>query len=116
VMRGVFQTVPREIIDSAKLDGAGALRTLLGVLLPMVVNGVIVVVILSFTMAWGEYLLAATLMNDRDSRTLAVGLGQSGVSPGAAALLVIALLPALIAFGIAQHWFLKGLQDGALRG
>ncbi|CAN5787318.1 carbohydrate ABC transporter permease [soil metagenome] len=116
VMRGVFLTVPRDIVDSAKLDGAGPLRTLLGVLLPMVTNGVIVVVILSFTMAWGEYLLAATLMNDRDSRTLAVGLGQAGVSPGAAALLVIALLPALSAFGFAQHWFLKGLQDGALRG
>ena len=116
VMRGVFLTVPRDIVDSAKLDGAGSLRTLLEVLLPMVTNGVIVVVILSFSMAWGEYLLAATLMNDRDSRTLAVGLGQAGVSPGAAALLVIALLPALSAFGIAQHWFLKGLQDGAMRG
>lgn len=116
VMRGVFQTVPKEIVDSATLDGAGPLRTLLGVLLPMVLNGVIVVVILSFTMAWGEYLLAATLMNDRDTRTLAVELGQSGVGPGSAALLIIALMPGLIAFAIAQHWFMRGLQEGALKG
>jgi ABC-type glycerol-3-phosphate transport system permease component len=116
VMRGVFQTVPREIVDSARLDGASSLRTLLGVLLPMVTNGVIVVVILSFIMAWGEYLLAATLMNDRDTRTLAVELSGGGVGPGSAALLIIAMLPGLIAFVIAQNWFLKGLQDGALRG
>jgi ABC-type glycerol-3-phosphate transport system permease component len=116
VMRGVFQTVPKEIVDSARLDGASSLRTLLGVLLPMVKNGVIVVVILAYMTAWGEYLLAALLMNDRDTRTLAVELSGGGVGPGSAALLIVAMLPGLLAFVIAQNWFLKGLQDGALRG
>jgi ABC-type glycerol-3-phosphate transport system permease component len=116
VMRGVFQTVPRDIVDSARMDGAGALRTLLGVLMPMVWNGVIVVLILSFSMAWGEYLLAATLMNDRNTRTLAVQMAQAGVGPGSAALLIIALLPTIVIFGIGQQWFLRGVQEGALRG
>jgi ABC-type glycerol-3-phosphate transport system permease component len=117
VMRGVFQAVPKEIVDAARIDGAGSLRTLVGILLPMVRNGIVVVLILSFNLAWGEYLLASTLVNRRDNWTLAVLLGQGvGVAPGSAALLVIAMVPALIAFGIAQHWFLRGLQDGALRG
>ena len=117
VMRGVFQSIPSDIIDAAKLDGASSLRTLLGILLPLVRNGIVVVIILSFNLAWGEYLLASTLVNSRDNWTLAVLLGQGvGVSPGSAALLVIAIVPALAIFAVAQHWFLKGLQDGALRG
>lgn len=116
VMRGVFQAVPKEIVDAARVDGAGSFRTL-GILLPMVRNGIVVVMILSFNLAWGEYLLASTLVNRRENWTLAVLLGQGmGVSPWSAAVLVIAILPALAAFGIAQHWFIRGLQDGALRG
>ncbi len=116
VMRSVFQAVPREIIDAARIDGASSMRALGGVLLPMVRNGIVVVMILAFNLAWGEYLLAATLVNRRDNWTLAVLLGQGvGVGPGSAALLVIAILPALVIFAIAQHWFMRGLQDGALR-
>jgi ABC-type glycerol-3-phosphate transport system permease component len=121
VMRGVFQTVPKDLTDSAKIDGANSLRTLLGIVLPLVRNGIVVVIIVNFVAAWGEYLLAATLMNDLDKRTLPVFLAtaQGGVGgllwPRMAALYIVAVIPALITFAIAQRWYMKGLQEGALK-
>ena len=121
IMRGVFQTVPKELVDSARIDGAGTLRTLLGIVLPLVRNGIVVVIIVNFVSAWGEFLLALTLMNDADQRTLPVFIGTSSGGVGAllwprmAALYIIAILPALITFAIAQRWYMKGLQEGALK-
>ena len=121
IMRGVFETVPKELVDSARIDGAGTARVLTGIMLPLVRNGIVVVIIVNFVAAWGEYLLALTLMNDADMRTLPVfivstsgGVGGS-LWPRVAALYIIAILPALITFAVAQRWFIKGLQEGALK-
>ena len=121
IMRGVFESVPKELVDSARLDGANSLRVLGGIMLPLVRNGIVVVIVVNFVAAWGEYLLALTLMNDAGKRTLPVfivstsgGIGAS-LWPRTAALYIIAILPALITFGIAQRWFMKGLQEGALK-
>lgn len=120
-MRGVFQTVPRDIMDSSKIDGASSLRALVGIMLPLVRNGIVVVIMLNVTYAMGEYVLATTLMNDYDTRTLPVFIaGQVGgmayASAGRiSALYILGLLPSLLFFGIAQHWYMKGLQEGALR-
>ncbi|HRA49121.1 MAG TPA: carbohydrate ABC transporter permease, partial [Thermomicrobiales bacterium] len=64
IMRGVFETISKEIVDAARVDGASSLRLLLGILVPIIKNGIVVVVIVSFVAAWGEFLLALTLMND----------------------------------------------------
>jgi ABC-type glycerol-3-phosphate transport system permease component len=121
IMRGIFETVPKELVDSARIDGANSLRILGGIMLPLVRNGIVVVIIVNFVAAWGEYLLALTLMNDADKRTLPVFIANSSGGVGAflwpriAALYIIAILPALITFAIAQRWFMKGLQEGALK-
>ncbi len=122
IMRGVFQTVPQDLVDSAKVDGASSLRTLVGIIFPLVKNGIVVVVIVLFVFAWGEYLLALTLMNDADRRTLAVFIANSSGGVGAldwprtAALYILAIIPALVVFAAAQRWYMKGLQEGALKG
>jgi ABC-type glycerol-3-phosphate transport system permease component len=122
IMRGIFQGVPKDLLDSATIDGASSLRALVGVILPLVRNGVVVVIIVNFVFAWGEYLLAATLMNDLQRKTLPVFLSGAAGGNGAlfwprmAALYVIAVLPALITFALAQRWYMKGLQEGALKG
>lgn len=121
IMRGVFQTVPKDLIDSAKIDGASSIRTLLGIVFPLVKNGVVVVIIVNFVAAWGEYLLALTLMNDASKRTLPVFLGSASAGVGGllwprmAALYILAILPALITFAVAQRWYMKGLQEGAIK-
>jgi ABC-type glycerol-3-phosphate transport system permease component len=121
VMRGVFQTVPRDLLDSARIDGAGPLRTLLGIVLPLVRNGIVVVIIINFVTAWGEYLLASRLMNEQAQWTLPVVLASASGGQGAwamprlAAVYIMAITPGLIFFAIAQRWYMKGLQEGALK-
>jgi ABC-type glycerol-3-phosphate transport system permease component len=121
IMRGIFETVPRELFDSARIDGAGPLRTLLGIMLPLARNGIVVVIIVNFVAAWGEFLLASRLMNEQSHWTLPVVLASSSNGMGAwvwprlAAVYIMAILPGLIAFAIAQRWYMKGLQEGALK-
>jgi len=52
IMRGVFQSVPTEIVDSSRVDGASSFRTLTGIMLPIIRNGVVVVIIVNFVAAW----------------------------------------------------------------
>ncbi|MBA3337647.1 MAG: carbohydrate ABC transporter permease [Chloroflexia bacterium] len=121
IMRGLFQTIPKDLPDAARIDGAGPVRMLFGIMLPLVSNGIVVVIIVNFVSAWGEYLLAATLMYDETTRTLPVVLANASGGMGAwvwprlAAVYVMAITPGLVAFGIAQRWYMKGLQEGALK-
>ena len=121
VMRGVFQTVPVDLPDAAMMDGAGSLRRLVDIMLPIVRNGIVVVIIINFVTAWGEYLLASRLMNEQGQWTLPVVLASASGGMGAwawprlAAVYIMAIVPGLVFFAIAQRWYMKGLQEGALK-
>ena len=122
ILRGVLETVPRDMADAARIDGCGAWAMLRHVMLPMARNGIVVVIVVNFVAAWGEYLLASTLTNDQDMRTLPVVLasatGGAGqwAWPRIAAVYLMTVMPALLAFALSQRWFMKGLQEGALKG
>lgn len=121
IMRSVFQLVPVELFDAAKIDGAGPWKSLWMVGLPLVRNGLVVIIIVNFVTAWGEYLLCSTLTNDQSARTMPVvlanaagGLGQ-WAWPRIAAVYVIVTAPGLIAFMFAQKLFFKGLMEGGIK-
>ena len=122
IMRSVFQLVPHEVFEAAKVDGAGPWRSLWEIGLPMVRNGLVVVFIVNFVTAWGEFLLCTTLTNDQVARTMPVvlagaqgGLGQWSW-PALAAVYVIVLTPGVVAFTFAQKLFFKGLTEGVAKG
>jgi ABC-type glycerol-3-phosphate transport system permease component len=122
IMRSVFQLVPHEMFEAAKVDGAGPWKALWMVGLPMVRNGLVVIFIVNFVTAWGEFLLCTTLTNDQEARTLAVmlanaqgGLGQWSW-PALAAVYVLVVTPGLVAFTLAQRLFFKGLAEGMVKG
>lgn len=122
IMRSVFQLVPHELMEAAKIDGAGPWKTLWLVGIPMVRNGLVVVFIVNFVTAWGEFLLCSTLTNDQTARTMPVvlagaqgGLGQWGW-PRLAAVYVIVVTPGILAFTFAQKLFFKGLAEGVTKG
>jgi ABC-type glycerol-3-phosphate transport system permease component len=120
IMRSIFLQIPRELIDATKIDGCGPWRTL-GVIIPLAVNGIVVIIIINFVAVWGEYLLAATLTNDQVMRTMPVVLASAASGrgqwawPRIAAVYVIVVLPGLIAFIFAQRFFFKGIIEGALK-
>ena len=121
IMRSIFQLVPHELIDAARIDGAGPWRTLWVVGLPLAKNGLVVIIIVNFVTSWGEYLLCSTLTNDLVVRTMPVVLAsaQGGMGqwawPRIAAVYIIVVLPGIIAFTFAQRLFFKGLMEGALK-
>ncbi|MBV8564584.1 MAG: carbohydrate ABC transporter permease [Methylobacteriaceae bacterium] len=122
IMRSMFQLVPHEMIEAARIDGAGHWRTLWMVGLPMVRNGLVVIFIVNFVTAWGEYLLCLTLVDDEAKRTMPVVLAaaQGGQGywawPNLAAVYVIVVTPGILAFTFAQKLFFKGLAEGVVKG
>jgi ABC-type glycerol-3-phosphate transport system permease component len=88
----------------------------------MVRNGLVVVFIVNFVTAWGEFLLCTTLTNDQVVRTMPVvlagaqgGLGQWSW-PALAAVYVLVVTPGLVAFTLSQKLFFKGLMEGVGTG
>ena len=121
IMRSIFEQIPKELFDASRIDGCGPWRSLWVVGIPLITNGLVVVIIVNFVTAWGEYLLAATLTNDQTVRTLPVvlasvhgGMGQ-WAWPRIAAVYIIAITPGLVAFAMAQRLFFSGLMEGALK-
>ncbi len=121
IMRGIFEQISTEMVDAAKIDGASSWRTLREIMLPLAANGIVVLVIVNFVSAWGEFLLAVTLTNDQSVRTLPVvlvttfgGFGEWAF-PRVAAMYIMAITPGIVTFAIAQRWYMKGLMEGALK-
>jgi ABC-type glycerol-3-phosphate transport system permease component len=121
IMRGMFQQISNEIVEATRIDGCNTWQTFWYVLLPLVKNGLIVLVIVNFVSAWGEYLLAITLTNDETVRTMPVVLAGAFGGMGAwawpriAAVYIMVITPGIIVFAIAQRSYMKGLLEGALK-
>lgn len=121
IMRGMFEQISSEIVDAARIDGCGTWRTLWSVLLPLVKNGIVVLVVINFVSAWGEYLLAITLIDDQAVRTMPVVLAGAFGGMGAwawpriAAVYIMVITPGIIVFAFAQRYYMKGLLEGALK-
>jgi ABC-type glycerol-3-phosphate transport system permease component len=120
IMRSIFVQIPSELLDAAHIDGCGRWRTL-WVILPLITNGIVVVLIINFVTAWGEYLLAATMTNDQVRRTMPVVLAAAAGGrgqwawPRIAAVYVVVVTPGVLTFILAQRLFFKGLMEGALK-
>jgi multiple sugar transport system permease protein len=116
---GYFDSIPRELEESAMTEGATPLQALFRILIPVSLPGITAVAIFAFITAWGEVLFASVLTTDA-TRTLAIGLrnysSQTNVYWNqlmAAAVVVSA--PIVIAFLIAQRWIVRGLTAGGVK-
>ena len=117
---GFFQTVPLEIEEAARVDGANKLQVFLRVVMPIVTPGVVAVAIYTFINAWNEFLYSLILMNSSDKMTVAVALksleGQEvldwGTMMAASALVVI---PSVVFFMLIQKKIAGGLAAGSIK-
>jgi glucose/mannose transport system permease protein len=112
-------TVPVEIIEASRVDGAGLLRTFASVILPISIPGFVVTVIWQFTSAWNYYLFAIFLSNTRNGPiTIALNALAGAQSPDYAASMagaLIASLPTLIVYIVLGRWFIGGLMAGSVK-
>ncbi|TWE12648.1 carbohydrate ABC transporter permease [Rudaeicoccus suwonensis] len=122
LMRNQFLSVPSEIIEAARLDGAGPLKLLWRVVLPMSWPTLIAFSIITVVNEWNEYLWPFLMADDQRVGTLPVGLTQLQQTDGITnwgpvmAATVLAMLPVLILFLALQRHMIKGLTAGAVKG
>jgi ABC-type maltose transport system permease subunit len=122
LMKGYFDTIPRELDESAMVDGAGQLTTFLQIIFPLIRPILVVIALLSFIGTYSDYLIASIMIKDRAQYTLAVGMftfinGKYSTDwgPFAAAALVGAL-PIVLLFLFLQGQLSSGLTAGAVKG
>jgi multiple sugar transport system permease protein len=121
LIRQFMLSIPRELSDAARVDGANEFQTFWKVILPLTKPAVTVVAIFAAVAAWNEFLLPLLYLHEQSKYPLAVGLafftGEHDVSYNllmAAATLVV--LPVVVIFLLAQRFFVEGVTVGGVKG
>jgi ABC-type glycerol-3-phosphate transport system permease component len=121
LLRQFFRGIPGELWDAARMDGAGHLRYLTAVVLPMSTPVVLTVTLLTFIAAWNEFLWPLLVTTTATWRPLGVGLWTfvSEAGPQTHLLLagaVITILPVLLVYFVTQRYFTEGIATSGLKG
>ena len=121
-MKGYFDTVPMEIEEAARMDGATDLQVVTRIVLPLAKPSVVVTALMVLIYVWNEYIYATTFMTGESSYTLAAGLyalqatEMSGSWPVFAAASITVSLPVLVIFFLSQKHMTSGLTAGGVKG
>ncbi|NBD25712.1 carbohydrate ABC transporter permease [Paenibacillus glycinis] len=121
-LKTYFDGIPDELIESAKIDGAGNARILHRVILPLALPGLVSVAIYGFVWSWNDLLYSLTLVTSPEKRTLAPGLILSYLGEaqqdwgGMMAASIAVSLPVTLLFLLLQRYFIQGLVAGAVKG
>jgi arabinogalactan oligomer/maltooligosaccharide transport system permease protein len=121
MLKGYFDTIPRELEESARIDGASARQIFLRIVLPLAKPAVAVTALFSFMTGWNEFILAATFMDEELMYTAPVGLrffvgGYSQQWGYFAAGSIIVAIPVVALFFVLQKYLISGLTAGAVKG
>jgi len=121
MLKGFFDTVPRELEEAATLDGCNQFQVFTKVVLPLSMPAVAVTALFSFLAAWNEFLLALTFNTSNDMYTLPVGLASLISSTGQAwgdfaAASILVSLPVALLFLFFQKFLIEGLSAGGVKG
>ena len=122
LMRQAFLAVPREVLDAARVDGAGHMRTLWTIMIPLSLPVLVTFGLLATQDVWNDFLWPLIITNTENMRTLPIGISRLLDSEGntqwgvvmAGAIYVI--LPLLIVFLWAQRHIVEGIAAGAVKG
>ena len=122
LLKGFVDSIPKELDEAAKIDGASAVQTYWLIFMPLAAPVLAVVALLSFIGTFNEFILARLFLVDMESRTVAVGLqqfigGQYSENWGPfAAGSIIASVPIVIIFLSLQKYIVNGLTAGSVKG
>jgi len=122
LMKGFYDTIPKDLDESAKVDGATHAQIFFGIILPLVAPILAVTGLLAFIATVSEFIIANIFLTDPDSKTLAVGLyglvsGERNNNFGMfAAGVLLAAIPTVALFQFLQRYIVGGLTAGAVKG
>jgi ABC-type glycerol-3-phosphate transport system permease component len=122
IMKNFFDTIPAELMESARIDGCGELKTMVRIILPLMKSAVATCFVFNFNYVWGELMWAqiATALTDRGI-PLTIGLlnfrGIYGTHwPMLSAAICMVMIPLFAAFLFTQKYFVAGLTAGGIKG
>jgi len=121
ILKGVFDTVPSEVLDAAVVDGCTEMSVLWKIVLPLSAPGLVAVAVVSFFSAWNEFLFAVIMLSSAEFQPASVGLttlkatGFTPVEQYMAAGLIFSILPVFF-YLIMQRYIVAGLTAGAVKG
>ncbi len=121
ILKGVFDTIPSEVLDAAVVDGCTELSVLWMIVLPLSAPGLVAVAVVSFFSAWNEFLFAVIMLSSAEFQPASVGLttlkatGFTPVEQYMAAGLIFSILPVFF-YLIMQRYIVAGLTAGAVKG
>jgi len=120
-LKGYFDSLPRELEEAARIDGASPWLIFRRIILPLARPGIAVTALFSFMTAWNEFIMASTFMTDESRYTLPVliqqSVGQYNEDYGLfAAGAIVTSIPVMIAFYVLQRYLVGGLTAGAVKG
>ncbi len=122
MLKGYFDTIPRELDEAAKVDGCTRMQAMLRVILPNVKPGITATAIVTFIQAWDEFIISLSIMDKDVMRTLPVGIIQTFVGEFTIkwgqmmAASVVVTLPVVLLFVFLSRYLIGGLVAGAVKG
>lgn len=121
LMTGFMSRVPHEIEEAARIDGCNRVQSIIHIVLPMLIPGIVAAGSFAFIDGWKEYLFPLMFIMDSSKYTLSVGLAsmitefRTSFGPIAAGC-VIAMTPPILLFAYMQRYLVSGLSTGAVKG
>ncbi len=121
LLRGYIDTIPLDLTDAARVDGASQLQAFRYVALPLLKPALATVALFSTISTWNGFLLPLVLLNNSSTSTLTVGLSTVSSEFGAlnlqllSAAAVLAIIPILVVFVAARRYYVQGLSAGAVK-
>jgi multiple sugar transport system permease protein len=121
ILKGVFDTVPSEVLDAAVVDGCTELSVLWKIVLPLSAPGLVAVAVVSFFSAWNEFLFAVIMLSSAEFQPASVGLttlkatGFTPVEQYMAAGLIFSILPVFF-YLIMQRYIVEGVTATGIKG
>ncbi|MGG1945880.1 sn-glycerol-3-phosphate ABC transporter permease UgpE [Trinickia sp. NRRL B-1857] len=118
LFRQFFMTLPDELVEAARIDGAGALRFFYDIVLPLSKTNIAALFVITFIYGWNQYLWPILITNEQSLTTAVVGIKTMIASGDTAtewhlvmAATLLAMLPPLVVVLAMQRWFVRGLVD-----
>ena len=121
IYRSFFTSLPGELAEAARIDGAGHFATFYRIMLPLARPATVLAILMVFMGSWNDYLLSLILLNDQKLFTMQLRIAQFlnnyGVSrmPRYASAVVIASAPTLLLYLVGHRWIIRGTLAGALK-
>jgi len=122
LLMGYFRTIPREVEECALVDGASRMQTLVRIVLPMAIPGIVCVTLFGFTLTWNEFTYALTFISQTANKTAVVGVtadlirGDIYYWGSLMAGAVVASLPIVVIYVWFLDYYVSGLTAGAVKG